>query len=60
MNKEYLANLFKEYIGTISESIEGYKDPNYYYAYSTGYKVGKSISPFTSRTKNNAIWNNDY
>ena len=46
MNKDYLSNLFKEYIGTISESIEGYKDRNYYYTDSTGYKVVKSISKF--------------
>ena len=44
MNKEYLSNLFKEYIGTISESVEGYKNQNYYYTDSTGYKVVKSIS----------------
>lgn len=44
MNKEYLSNLFKEYIGTISESIEGYKDKHYFYTDSTSYKVIKSIS----------------
>ncbi len=65
MNKDYLSNLFKEYIGTISESIEGYKDSNYYYTDSTGYKIGKSISKFlddyyekdnlVSRFKNDAF-----
>lgn len=43
MNKEDLGKLFDEYIGTISESIEGYKDPNYYYTEATGYKVVQSI-----------------
>ncbi len=43
MNKEDLGKLFEEYIGTISESIEGYKDPNYYYTDATGYKVIQSI-----------------
>lgn len=46
MDKEYLSNLFKEYIGTISESIEGYKDKHYYYTDATGYKVITSISEF--------------
>lgn len=46
MNKEFLSNLFKEYIGTISESIEGYKDKHYYYTDATGYKIGQSISDF--------------
>ena len=46
MDKEYFSNLFKEYIGTISESIEGYKDKHYYYTDATGYKVITNISTF--------------
>ncbi len=56
MNKEDLGRLFEEFIGTISESVEGYsKNPNFYYTETMGYKVIKSICSFL-----NDYYKNDF